>query len=143
MFPKWNQPITLRRPSARSSSSWRTTVATLPKHSPSVVSIEPSASVGHRIDRLAALVDVDRHLTMPAQRLLYLAQCLCVGVRDAEAPKHVHLADLGIDRVVRHARRRADRAIAIETLRELRDRLQSEENRQPFRTRFAQRLVGR
>ena len=43
----------------------------------------------HRIDRLAALVDVDPHLTMPAQRVLHLAQCLFVGVRDADAPKHV------------------------------------------------------
>jgi len=50
----------------------------------SVVSItEPSASVGtYRSPR--ALVDVDPHLAMPAQRLLHLAQCLCVRVRDAE-----------------------------------------------------------
>src|SRR6185503_18672654 len=46
-----------------------------------------------RNDRLTALVDVLSHLAMPTQRLLHLAQCLLVGIRDTDAPKHVHLAD--------------------------------------------------
>ena len=47
----------------------------------------------------AALVDAHPHLAMPTQRLLHLAKCLFVAVRDADAPKHVHLADLAIDRI--------------------------------------------
>jgi hypothetical protein len=54
----------------------------------------------HRNERLAAFVDAHPHLAMPTQRLPHLAQCFLVALRNRDVPKHVHLADLTIDRIV-------------------------------------------